>query len=134
ANDPAVYTTLAGFYNRQGEFEKTIGALEERAAKEPNNPEAHHMIASFYWDEATRDARLNDKQKSEYVQKGIQADDKALQLKADYVDSLVFKGLILRLQANLEKDPGKQQALIKQATELHDKAEDIRKKKTASAQ
>jgi len=130
-NDPAVYTTLAGFYNRQGEFEKTIMALEERAAKEPTNPEAHHMIASFYWDEATRDARLNDKQKTEYVQKGIQADDKAIQLKADYIDALVFKGLLLRQQALLEKEPSKQQALIKQATELHDKAEDLRKKKTA---
>jgi tetratricopeptide (TPR) repeat protein len=130
-NDPTVYTTLAGFYNRQGEFDKTIAALEERATKEPNNPEAHHTIASFYWDEATRDARLSDKQKVDYVQKGIQADDKALQLKPDYVDALVFKGLLLRLQENLEKDPGKQQALIKQATELHDKAEGIRKKKTA---
>lgn len=131
-NDPAVYTTLAGYYNRQGEFDKTMQALEERATKEPNNPEAHHTIASFYWDAATRDTRLTDKQKIDYVQKGLEATDKAIALKADYIDALVFKGLLLRLQANLEKDPGKQQALLKQATELHDKAEDIRKKKTAS--
>ena len=39
-NDPAVYMQLAGYYNRQGEFDKTIEALEQRAAKEPNNPEA----------------------------------------------------------------------------------------------
>jgi tetratricopeptide (TPR) repeat protein len=38
--DPTVYTTLAGFYNRQGQFEKTMEALEARAQKEPNNPEA----------------------------------------------------------------------------------------------
>jgi tetratricopeptide (TPR) repeat protein len=130
-NDPTVYTTLAGFYNRQGQFDKTIEALEERAAKEPNNPEAHHMIASYYWDEATRDARLTDKQKAEYIQKGLQADDRALQIKSDYVEALTFKGLLLRLQALVEKDPGKQQALLKQATDLHDKAEEIRKKKAA---
>jgi Tfp pilus assembly protein PilF len=131
SNDPTVYTTLAGFYNRQGQFDKTIEALEERAAKEPNNPEAHHMIASYYWDEATRDPRLTDKQKAQYIQKGLQSDDRALQIRPDYVEALTFKGLLLRLQANVEKDPGKQQALIKQATELHDKAEDIRKKKAA---
>ena len=128
-NDPVVYTTLAGYYNRQGEFEKTIGALEERSVKEPNNPEAFHMIASYYWDEATRDARLTDKQKGGYVQQGLQAVDKAIQLKPDYVEAITFKGLLLRLQANLEKDPAKQQALIKEAVVLHDKAEDIRKKK-----
>ena len=130
-NDPSVYTMLAGYYNRQGEFPKTIEALEERATKEPNNPEAHHTIASYYWDEATRDARLTDNQKRQYVQKGLEATDRAIGVKADYVEALVFKGLLLRLQANLEKDPGKQQALIKEAIALRDKAEDIRKKKSA---
>jgi tetratricopeptide (TPR) repeat protein len=130
-NDPQVYTTLAGFYNRQGEFDKLITALEERAVKEPNNPEAFHTLASYYWDEATRDSRLNDKQKMEFVQKGLTNIDQAIKLKADYVEAIIYKGLLLRLQAVLEKDPGKQQALIKQATELHDKAEEIRKRKAA---
>ena len=39
-NDSSTYMQLAGFYNRQGEFEKTMAALDERAKKEPNNPEA----------------------------------------------------------------------------------------------
>jgi tetratricopeptide (TPR) repeat protein len=130
-NDPTVYTTLAGFYNRQGEFGKLIDALEERATKEPNNPEAYHTLASYYWDEATRDSRLNDKEKMEYVQKGIKNVDQAIKIKPDYVEALIYKGLLLRLQANLEKDSGKQQALIKEATQLHDQAEEIRKRKAA---
>jgi tetratricopeptide (TPR) repeat protein len=128
-NDPTVYTTLASYYNRQGAFDKTIGALEERAAKEPNNPEAFHLIATYYWDEGTRDARLTDKQKGEYIQHGLEADDKALKLKPDFFEAMTYKGLLLRLQANIEKDPGKQQSLLKEATALHDKAEEIRKKK-----
>ena len=39
--------TLAGYYNRQGQFDKTIEALEQRAAKEPNNPEAFYTIADL---------------------------------------------------------------------------------------
>ena len=39
----------------------------------------------------------------------------------------------LRLQANLEKDPAKQQTLIKQADQLRDKAQEIRKAKAAGA-
>src|ERR1041385_234005 len=39
-NDASVYTNLAAFYNRQGKFPKTIEALEQRAQREQNNPEA----------------------------------------------------------------------------------------------
>lgn len=132
-SDPAVYTTLAAFYNQQGQFDKTINALQERAAREPNNPEAFHTIASYYWDEATRDARLRDNEKKDYVLKGIAAADRALQIKPDYTDAMVFKNLLLRLQANLEKDPKVQQDLLKRANELRDKAEELRKKKAAGA-
>jgi predicted Zn-dependent protease len=134
-NDPQVYLQLAGFYNRQGpeQFPKTIEALEQRATIEPNNPEAYQTIAAYYWDETRLDARLNDQQKREYVDKGLQAVDKALSIRADYVEAITFKGLLLRLQANLEKDPAKQQALLKQAVELSDKANEIRKRQTTGA-
>jgi predicted Zn-dependent protease len=132
-NDPAVYMSLAAHYNQLGQFDKTIAALEARAAKEPDNPEAYQTIASYYWDKANKDSRLKDNEKKDYVLKGIAAVDRALQIKPDYAEGMVYKGLLLRLQANLEKDAAKQQALIKEAVALHDKAEDIRKKKATGA-
>jgi tetratricopeptide (TPR) repeat protein len=129
--DPAVYMTLAGYYNRQGHFDKTIEALEERATKEPNNPEAFYTIATYYWDEAYRDFKLKDTEKRDFVAKGTTAVDHALQLKPDYVEAIVYKGLLLRLQANLEKDPAKQQALLKEAQTLSEKANAMRKAKAA---
>ena len=130
-SDPAVYMTLAGYYNRQGHFDKTVAALEERATKEPNNPEAFYTIATYYWDEAYRDFKLKENEKKAYVQKGIEAIDHALQLKPDYAEALVYKGLLLRLEANFEKDQAKQQALLKQAEQLSQQATEIRKKKAA---
>jgi tetratricopeptide (TPR) repeat protein len=132
-NDPAVYMQLAGYYNRQGAFDKTIEALEERAAKEPNNPEAFYTISTYYWDKAYRDFKLKENEKRDFVQKGIEAVDHALQIKPDYMEALVYKNLLLRLEANLEKDPSKQQALIKQADQLRDKAQELRKQKAAGA-
>jgi tetratricopeptide (TPR) repeat protein len=129
--DPAVYMQLAGYYNRQGQFDKTIEALEERASKEPNNPEAFYTISTYYWDKAYRDFKLNENQKRDFVQKGIEAVDHSLQIKPDYMEALVYKNLLLRLQANLEKDPSKQQALLKQADQLRDKANELRKQKAA---
>jgi tetratricopeptide (TPR) repeat protein len=130
-SDPSVYMTLAGYYNRQGHFDKTIEALEERAAKEPNNPEAFYTIATYYWDEAYRDFKLKENEKREFVGKGVEAVDHALQIKPDYMEALVYKNLLLRLQANLEKDATKQQALIKEADKLRDKAQELRKQKAA---
>lgn len=130
-NDPTVYTTLAGFYNRQGEFDKTIEALEARAQREPDNPEAFHTIATYYWDKAFRDFRLKDPEKKQYVIKGLEAEDKAIDLKADYMEALTYKNLLLRLQANLEKDPKIQKDLLAEADRLRDKAVELQKKKTA---
>ncbi len=130
-NDPTVYLQIAGYYNRQGEFDKTIEALQERAAKEPNNPEAYYTISTYYWDKAYRDSKLKEPETKAMVQKGIDEVDKALQIKPDYMEALVYKNLLLRLQANLEKDPAKQQALIKEADQLRDRAQELKKKKVA---
>src|SRR5579872_2913058 len=107
-SDPSVYMTLAGYYNRQGRFDKTIEALNERAAKEPNNPEAFYTISTYYWDEAYRDFKLKESEKKEYVEKGMEAVDHALQLKPDYVEAIVYKGLLHRLPATNEEEPPKQ--------------------------
>lgn len=130
-NEPTVYTTLAGYYNRQGEFEKTIEALEERARREPENPEAFHTIATYYWDKSFRDFRLTDPQKKDYVMRGLAAEDKAIGLKSDYFEALSYKNLLLRLQANLEKDPKLQKDLLNEADKLRDRAVELQKKKTA---
>ena len=131
-NDPTVYTTLAGFYNRQGIFDKTMEALEARAEKEPNNPEAHHMIATFYWEKAQKDFTISQAERMKYARAGMQAVDKALTLNPDYTDALVYKGLLLRSQALLEKDPKVQQDLIRQAEGYNKRAIETRNKQRAS--
>jgi len=131
--DVNTYIQLAGFYNRQGNFSKAIEAFEQRADREPNNPEGFYTVATRYWDEAYRGVGVKDTDKKTYVQKGLTAIDHAIQLKPDYPEALVYKGLLLRSQALLEKEPAKQQALIKQAETLRDQAEEIRKKKATGA-
>ena len=128
-NDANTYMQLAGFYNRQGEFEKTMGSLQERASKEPTNPEAFYTIASYYWEKAYRDFRLKDADKLKYIDLGLQASDEALKLKDDYPEALTYKNLLLRSKALVVKDPGQQQALLKEADQLRDRAIDLRKKK-----
>ncbi len=129
--DAAVFTTMAGYYDRQDDFDKLIESLEARTAQEPNNPEAHYTIATYYFNKASRDFSLNNAQKGKYAEAGLVAVDKALALNNDYLEALVFKNLFLRLQANLERNLARQQALLEEANQLRDRAEELRKQKAA---
>ena len=126
--DPAVYMNEAGFYQRQGDFEKMIEAVQERTRQEPNNPEAFYALATFYWEKASRDVKLWDAQKATYTDAGLEAVNKALDLKSDYNEALIYKNLLLRTKANISKNPAEQQKLLKEADELRKQAEDLRNK------
>jgi len=132
-DDPAVYMQLAGFYQRQGDFDKMIAAVQTRTEKEQQNPEAFYTLSTFYWEKASRDFKLNDAQKLEFAQKGIDAADKALSLKQDYPEALTYKGLLLRVQANAEKNPARQQALLRDADQYSKQAAEIRAKQKSGA-
>ena len=131
-NDPLVYLTVAGYYNRQGDFDKLMENIRKNIELEPQNPEAHYRLATYSWDKASRDFRLSDKDKMAIITDGLAAVDKALQIKPDYVEAMTYKGLLMRTQALVEKDPAKQQALIKEATALSDKANAMRKAKAGA--
>jgi tetratricopeptide (TPR) repeat protein len=130
-NDPAIYSTLAAYYDRQGQFDKLVEALEQRISQEPNNPEAHYTLATYYFNKGSRDFSISTAEKQKYAAAGVAAVDKALAINADYMDALVYKGLLLRLQANLDKNPARQQALLKEADQLRNRAEELRKQKAA---
>jgi tetratricopeptide (TPR) repeat protein len=131
--DPAVFQQLAGFYQRQGDFEKLIAAVRQRAELEPNNPEAHYTVATYYWDEAYRNTRLAEPQKREYVKTGLAAVDRAIALNPEYVEALTYRGLLLRIEATMEKDAGRQKALLDEAKQLQEKAVGLKKKAAGSA-
>jgi tetratricopeptide (TPR) repeat protein len=132
-NDSTVYMQLAGFYNRQGDFTKTMDALNERVKHEPTNPEAHYTVATYYWEKAYRDFTTPEADKVKFVQQGLNAIDEAIKLNPNYFEALTYKNLLLRVQANLEKNPARQQALLREANEFRDKAQEIRNKAKAGA-
>jgi hypothetical protein len=66
------------------------------------------------------------------IDDGLAAVNKALEIKPDYVEAMTYKGLLLRTQALVEKDPKKQQQLIKEGTDLSEKANAMRKAKQSN--
>ena len=102
-------------------------AFNKAAELDPNNPQGYHLIGGFYQDKASKDFRLSPAQRLELNLKGIEAEDKALALNPNYIEALVYKNILLRQQALLEKDPAKQKELINQADQLRNKAMDLQK-------
>jgi Tfp pilus assembly protein PilF len=143
-DDPDVYAQLAAYYERRGNFDRQMEALVARAEKAPDNPEAQYTIANTYWFractpmaqacQAKADTKATDAVKAKYVQSGLDASDKALALREDYFDALVYKNLLLRSQAYLEKkDPVRQKNLLDEANRLAAKAQEVRKRQSGEA-
>ena len=61
---------LAAFYNRQGKFDKTMEALNQRAAVDPKDPAGFYTIAVYYWDKTFRDKSLKDAERARLHRQG----------------------------------------------------------------
>jgi len=131
--EPTGYQIIARFYNDRGEFAKTMEAWRKRAEMEPNNAEAWHTIGVYYQDKVMRDKQLPTKLAAEYTVKGVEAENKALSINAEYYEAMTYKNILLRQQALYEKSPARQKELLNEAEELLKKALELRKKQNEAA-
>ena len=86
-------------------------------------------MAVFYWDKSRGDYRLTPAEKKDYIQRGLAMEDKALSLNPDYTEAMTYKNILLRLKANLEKDPAEVKRLIEEADKLRNKVIDAQRRK-----
>jgi tetratricopeptide (TPR) repeat protein len=137
-NDAKACAALAGFYNKplwegRSRFDDAISTLERCASLDPDDATGFYKVAVFYWDKAFRDPLLNDKQKDEFADKGLEAVDKALGIKPDYVDGLVYKGLLLRVKAQVTPNQRLRTQYLDQAQTLAKQAKELRLQQAAEA-
>jgi TonB family protein len=121
-NEPIVLMTLAGLYQRSGQFAEAVGAVEQVAAMQASDPAAQHIVATFYEQKVRVDTGLSPADRVRYIQSGIAAEDRALGLKPDYVDAMIVKNILLRHQANAETNATTRAQLIAEADQLRSRA------------
>ncbi len=88
--------------------------------------------ASCWWELAFRDAAAGgaeDMRRS--IARGVEAADRALVHDPDDAQAMLYKSLLLRMQANVESEPATQTSLMREADSLHTRAALLNKKKTA---
>jgi tetratricopeptide (TPR) repeat protein len=149
-NDPKACSALAGFYNkpnwddkgnvwedgsdkaRRSKFDDAITTLEHCAELAPDDPGGWQKVASFYWDKAYRDPLLDDKHKNEYADKGLEAVDKALKLKPDYFEAVIYKGLLYRVKAAVTTNGALRAQYLEEAQALQKQGLELKKEQDAA--
>lgn len=151
AKDAKACGALAGFYNkpnwddtgapwvegsnkpRLSKFDQAIAVLEQCANIDPNDPAGYQKVASYYWDKAYRDPLLTDEQKNTYADKGMENVDKALQLKPDYFEAVIYKGLLYRVKAGATSDRRAKAEFLEKAQDLQKQGLELKKQQAAES-
>ena len=81
-----------------------------------------HRRAVEYQDKARVDSALTPEDRLKLIAAAIAYEDRALALEPNFVDALVYKNILLRMQANLTADPQERKALLAEADELRSRA------------
>jgi tetratricopeptide (TPR) repeat protein len=94
----------------------------------PDQATLLYTIGTSAWGKVYNNGTLDTAAKQKFVTMGIDAIKKALDLKPDYFEAMVYYGLLYREQAKLEVDGQKRLDDIAIATQWQQKAMELRKK------
>jgi len=156
--DPQNITSLKGIaslYFQMKKFDEAKEYNRKVLQADPNDPEAYYSIGVIDWsqtyqprmearnklglkpEEALKDKKVCEDIKnrnSAKVDEGVEALDKALQLRPEYDDAMAYMNLLWREKADIEcGDPGAREADLKKADEWVDKTLATKKQKADKA-
>jgi protein TonB len=135
--DPKVCRAVGLFFYQpywqgQPRMADAVPAFERCAALEPGNAEAHGALGIIYWNRVYRDPSMPEREKVRLVDLGLASVEKALQMKPNLFDVMVFRGLLLRQKALLTKSPERQKEYLQQADRIRTESEELKTKGTGA--
>jgi TonB family protein len=115
------------------DFPQQEAALRKKVQEQPNAVN-YHALATLYFEKARTTADMTAEDKSKVVADGLSAADAALSYDPDYVEALIYKNLLLRVQAQLETNPDDRVRIVAEADRLRSRAMALRKQQPAQPQ
>ena len=152
---------MAGTPYDPKKFEESKTYHQKHIELKPNDPEPYYWVGVIDWTEAFRangelraeynknnirkqvkdDDPLPTSARSEYsakygslVEEGIQALQKAIELRPDYDDAMAYLNLLYRRKADMVESAEERAGLKKQADDLIDKVKEIKQKRAEAPQ
>jgi tetratricopeptide (TPR) repeat protein len=125
--DSKAMQSLAMLYFKQGDFDNGVYWLKKRLEVEGNNPEIYYLIGVQAWDRSYNFPDLDPALRAKIVDEGMEALNKAVELKPDYFEAISYINLLYREKAKMETDPAKKQEDTDLANKYLQQALDLRK-------
>ena len=135
-SDAQAVQTIAMLYARKGDYENSITWQKKRGELEPTNADVFYTMGVTAWDKSynsvsadvSADRGLTNEKRREIIDFGMAQLNKAVELRPDYFEAMLYKNLMYRQYARIEGDPAKVAELTAKATEWQTKALEVRKK------
>ena len=125
--DAKAMQSLAMLYFKKGDFDNGVNWLKKRLEVEGNNPEVYYLIGVQAWDRSYNFPDLDPALRAKIVDDGLQALNKAVELKPDYFEAVSYINLLYREKAKMEADPAKKQEYTDTANKYLQQALEMRK-------
>jgi tetratricopeptide (TPR) repeat protein len=133
--DTKAMQSIAQMYFKKGDVDNALKWLHRRLDVE-TTPEAkaevYYFIGVQAWDRSYNFPQIDPVERARIVDEGIDALNKALQVKPDYFEALSYLNLLYREKAKIEADPAKKQEYIDTANKYLQQALELRKRSLAT--
>jgi len=125
--------SIATLYAKQGNFNESLNWYEKITLLDSKNPESFYVYGVVCYEKVAKNPPADLAERLQIIERGKDALQRAVNLKQDYFEAMVYLSLLHRQQAPLETDPVKQQQLVAEADRIRNEAVAIVKKKKAEA-
>jgi tetratricopeptide (TPR) repeat protein len=125
--DSKAMQSLAMLYFKKGDFDNGVKWLKARQTIEGNNPEVYYLIGVQAWDRSYNFPDLDPALRAKIIDEGLEALNKAIQMKPDYFEAVSYINLLYREKAKMETDPVKKQEYTDTANKYLQQALEMRK-------
>lgn len=113
--DVRIPIQMAAYYSLQNDAAKTVEYLSMPATMQPDNPETCCLVPAYLFGVVAQTDRPQDRLTAENLTRGLSLIDRTLRMKPDYLPALLYKTMLLVVQAAQEQDAAKQLALTQEA-------------------
>ena len=125
--------SIATLYAKQGDFNESLNWYEKITLLDSKNPEAFYTYGVVCYEKIAKNPPQDVAERLAIIERGKSALRRAVNMRTDYFEAMVYLSLLYRQQAPLETDPAKQQQLVAEADRIRNDAIAIVKKKKAEA-
>jgi len=120
--DLAAYELLGQLEAESGRMQPALQAHRDAIAALPDKPEAYYDLGAFVWQLSYRDAGMPAAQRAPILDEGISALTKALELRPDDPETLVYLNLLDLEKAKCAANAAERAAFEAQAKTYRDRA------------